>query len=146
LPAELLERRADSSAYDAMTDRHRYRKKADQFVTAVQLNLDTDGFGYRKWGGDQRCKRGDWLVDNKGDTYSVDAVVFDKTYRRLSPGVYLKWTPIWAEVAAEAGSVATKEGRSHYAKGDYLVFNNEDGSDGYCMSAAKFDAMYEADD
>ena len=29
-----------------------YRKKADSFVTAVQLNLETDGFSYQKWGGD----------------------------------------------------------------------------------------------
>ena len=129
-----------------MTERHRYRKKADQSVIAVQLNLDIDGFGYRKWGGEQHCKRGDWLVDNKGDVYTVDAAVFDTTYRRLGPGVYLKSTPVWAEVATEAGSVPTKEGRSHYAKGDYLISNNEDGSDAYCMGAAKFGTMYERDD
>ena len=50
-----------------------------------------------------------------------------------------------AEVAAEAGSVKTKEGRSDYKKGDYLVFNNEDGTDAYCMDAVKFESMYEPD-
>ena len=42
--------------------------------------------------------------------------------------------------------MTTKEGQSRYGSGDYLVFNNEGGTDGYCMSAAKFEAMYERDD
>ena len=50
---------------------------------------------------------------------------------------------VWAEIAGEAGSVATKEGRSHYERGDYLVYNDESGEDAYCVSAAKFEAMYE---
>lgn len=115
-------------------------------MVAVQLNLDTDGFTYRKWGAEQRCKRGDWLVDNEGDIYSVDGEVFARTYRRVRPGVYVKTTPVWAEVATEPGSVVTKEGRSQYHAGDYLVYNNEDGTDIYCISAAKFDSMYEPDD
>ena len=129
-----------------MGKRLRYRKKADQYVVAVQLNLETDGFTYRKWGGEQRCKRGDWLVDNGGDNYTVDAEVFEKTYRRVNPGTYVKTTPVWAEVATRPGSVATKEGESQYRAGDYLVYNNEDGTDAYCVSAAKFDSMYELDE
>ena len=129
-----------------MAIRRRYRKKADRFVVAVQLDLDTDGFAYRKWGAEQRCKRGDWLVDNQGDIYTVDGDIFARTYRRVSPGLYVKTTPIWAEVATESGSVLTKEGRSHYQAGDYLVFNNEDGTDAYCISMAKFDSMYEPDE
>jgi len=46
----------------SMDTRRRYRKKPDQFVVAVQLALDTNGFTYKKWGAEQRCKRGDWLV------------------------------------------------------------------------------------
>lgn len=129
-----------------MTIRRRYRKKADQFVVAVRLRLDTAGFTYRKWGGEQRCKPGDWLVDNQGDVYTVDGEAFAKTYRRVSPGIYVKTTPIWAEVAALPGSVPTKEGRSHYGAGDYLVYNNPDGTDAYCITAAKFEAMYELDE
>lgn len=129
-----------------MANRRRYRKKADQFVVAVRLDLDTQGFTYRKWGAEQRCKSGDWLVDNQGDIYTVDADVFAKTYRRVGPGKYVKTTPIWAEVAARPGSVETKEGTSHYDAGDYLVFNNEDGTDAYCISAAKFESMYEPDE
>ena len=45
-----------------METRKRYRKKEGQFVTAVRLDLDFDGLTYRKWGADQRCKPGDWLV------------------------------------------------------------------------------------
>jgi len=124
----------------------RYRKKADRFVVAVRLDLDTDGFTYRKWGAEQCCKRGDWLVDNDGDIYSVDGDVFAKTYRRAGPGVYVKTAPVWAEIASASGSVVTKEGRSLYEAGDYLVYNNQDGTDAYCISAAKFESMYEPDE
>jgi hypothetical protein len=129
-----------------MGNRRRYRKKADQFVVAVQLDLDTDGFIYRKWGAEQRCQQGDWVVDNNGDHYTVDGEVFARTYRKISPGIYVKTTPIWAEVAAEPGQVDTKEGVSRYQAGDYLVSNNEDGTDAYCISAAKFESMYELDE
>lgn len=128
-----------------MGDRKRYRKKADQYVVAVQLKLETEGFTYRKWGGEQRCKQGDWLVDNGGEIYTVDQGVFADTYRPVAPGHYVKTTPVWAEMATAAGAVATKEGRSHYVAGDYLVSNNKDGTDAYCVSAAKFESMYDLD-
>ena len=56
-------------------------KRPDQKVHAVRLDLETDGFTYRKWGAEQRCKRGDWLVSNpddagNSDTYTVDADTF----------------------------------------------------------------------
>ena len=126
--------------------RPKYKKKADSFVTAVQFNLETDGFTYQKWGAEQHCKKGDWLVDNDGSIYTVDEEVFEKTYRKKSPGIYVKTTSIWAEEATESGVVKTKEGASHYEAGDYLVSNNEDGSDSYCMSADKFHSMYELDE
>jgi hypothetical protein len=129
-----------------MENRRRYRKRADQFVVAVELDLETDGFSYWKWGAQQRCKRGDWLVDNGGDIYTVDREVFGSTYRNVGAGKYVKKTPVWAEVAAGAGSVLTKECESNYRKGDYLVYNNQDGSDAYCVNAAKFKSMYELDD
>jgi len=129
-----------------MSKRHRYVKKADQFVVAVRLDLDTDGFIYRKWDAEQRCKRGDWLVDNDGDVYTIDAEVFANTYRRVDPGKYVKTKAIWAEVATESGRVMTKEGSSAYQAGDFLVSNNEDGTDAYCISRDKFELMYELDD
>ena len=128
-----------------MGRRVKYRKKSSQFVVAVRLKLDTDGLSYRKWGGPQRAKRGDWLVDNAGDVYTVDARVFAGTYRTVGPGCYVKKTPVWAEAAAEAGSIKTKEGASRYRKGDYLVYNHRNGRDGYSMSRAKFKAMYQRD-
>ena len=124
----------------------RYRKKVDQFVVAIKVDLDTAGFTYNKWGGVQQCKRGDWVVENNGDIYTVDSDVFAKTYRGVSAGRYVKTTPVWAEIADETGSIPTKEGKSAYQAGDYLVYNNEDGTDAYCMSSAKFEAMYEADE
>jgi hypothetical protein len=129
-----------------MGKRLRYRKKTNQFVVAVQLDLEMDEFTYRKWGGEQRCKQKDWIVDNNGDVYSVDREVFEKTYRRLRTGIYIKTAPVWAVVAKQAGRVVTKEGASHYQAGDYLVSNNEDGSDAYCITAAKFESMYELDE
>lgn len=128
-----------------MSTRRRYRRKPDQTVVAVQLNLDTDGFSYRKWGGEQRCKQNDWIVQNGSNVHTVDAEVFARTYRQIHCGVFIKTTPIWAEVATRDGSVVTKEGRTRYSKGDYLVSNNEDGSDAYATSAQKFLATYEPD-
>jgi len=125
-----------------MRSLHKYLKKRTQFVIAVRLDLDTDGLAYRKWGGPQRAKRGDWLVDNDGDVYTVDGRVFARTYKRLRPGIYLKTTPIWAEKARAAGTVETKEGRSHYQRGDFLVSNRRNGEDSYCVPQAKFKAMY----
>ena len=59
-----------------MGERRRYRKRADQFVVAVRLDLEGAGFRYRKWGGEQQCKAGDWVVDNDGEVYTVDAESF----------------------------------------------------------------------
>lgn len=126
-----------------METRRRYRKKPNQYVLAVRLDLDTDGFSYRKWGGEQHCKRGDWVVSNQGDTYTVDGGSFEQTYKEVNRGQYVKTTPIWAEKATEDGSVKTKEGKSHYRTGDHLVSNDKDGGDTYCISAEKFEAMYE---
>jgi hypothetical protein len=123
--------------------RSRFVRRPDRPVAAVQLALETDGLVYRKWGGEQRAKAGDWIVDSDGDVYSVDADVFTKTYRRTGPGAYVKTTPVWAEKAESAGSVTTKEGATAYQAGDYIVSNNEDGTDGYAMSAEKFESLYE---
>ena len=47
-----------------MHRRLKYVKRSDQVVVAVQLALETTGFTYRKWGGVQTCKAGDWIVNN----------------------------------------------------------------------------------
>lgn len=126
--------------------RRKYRKKVDQFVIAVQLDLETEGFYFYKWGNRQFCKPGDWLVNNQGDVYTVDMQVFARTYKQTGPGQYLKITPVWAERADKDGSVKTKEGVSDYLAGDYLAFNQADGGDGYCVTAEKFESMYEPAD
>jgi hypothetical protein len=126
-----------------VTARRRYVKKAEAAVVAVRLDLDTEGFVYQKWGGPQTCKPGDWVVDNGGDVYSVDREVFEATYREQSPGVYVKQSAVWAEVAERAGSIRTKEGVTHYEAGAYLVYNDPEGEDGWAVTAEKFQAMYE---
>jgi hypothetical protein len=126
--------------------RRRYIPRPDRPVAAVRLDFDTDGFtfSYRKWGGEQRAKAGDWVVDNDGDVYTVDAAVFARTYRLADagPGRYVKTTAIWAERTEQAGDVRTKEGATHYEAGDYLVSNSEDDSDRYAIAAKKFEALY----
>jgi hypothetical protein len=124
-------------------ERRKYVKRADQAVIAVQLTLDTAGFTYAKWGATQTCKPGDWIVDNGGDVYTVDAGTFARTYRPIGQGAYVKTTPVWAEVADAPGQVRTKEGATGYERGDYLVFNEADGSDPYAVSKTRFEAMYE---
>jgi hypothetical protein len=127
--------------------RRPYIPRADRPVAAVRLAFEADGFAfcYRKWGGEQRAKPGDWLVDHDGDVYTVDAAVFARTYRAIherGPGAYVKTTPIWAERAEASGVVQTKEGSTRYQRGDYLVANSDDGSDQYAVSAERFEALY----
>jgi hypothetical protein len=126
-----------------MATRRQYVKRQTEFVVAVQLDLDTTGFSYQKWGDTQNCKRGDWIVNNNGDTYTVDGESFARTYRLTGPGTYVKSAPVWAEAAPAAGSVRTKEGSTRYEAGDYLVSNEESGSDAYAVSKAEFERMYE---
>ena len=126
--------------------RKQYRRKANQQVVAVQLALDTPGFSYRKWGAEQRCKAGDWVVNNDGDVYTVDADTFARTYAEVAPGQYRKTGRVWAEKMAAAGAVKTLEGTTHYAEGDYLVSNDEAGHDAYAVSAQKFAELYEPAD
>jgi len=120
-----------------------YRKKKQTAITAVQLDLDTEGFEYKKWGGVQRCKRGDWLVNNQGDVYTIDSETFRTTYRQASPGTYEKTASVWAEQAKEKGVIQTKEGSTAYEAGDYLVYNDPTGKDGYAVKSTSFHSMYE---
>jgi hypothetical protein len=128
-----------------MPSPQRYRPRPDRPVAAVQMNLETAGLHYRKWGGEQHGKPGDWLVDNGGDVYTVDATSFARSYRRTGVGTYVKVSCVWAERAAADGHVDTFEGRSAYAAGDYVVSNNEDGTDAYAVPAQRFEAAYERD-
>ncbi len=126
-----------------MATRRTYMKREAQIVVAVQLDLDTRGFTYEKWGGSQTCKPGDWIVSNAGDTYTVDRQTFARTYRPAGHGEYVKIAPVYAEVAAAAGHVTTKEGTTHYDAGDYLVYNEPDGGDPYAVSKENFERMYQ---
>jgi hypothetical protein len=122
--------------------RQRFVRRPDRPVIAIRLALDLKSLVYQKWGDEQRAKSGDWLVDNDGDVYTVDAGSFARTYRQTGHGTYVKTTPVWAEQATQAGSVKTKEGATHYEAGDYLVSNDSDGTDAYAISAGKFETLY----
>lgn len=126
-----------------MPERRKYMKRAGSRVVAVRLDLETEGLVYHKWGETQTGKRGDWIVDNDGDTYTVDHDEFQRTYRRVSPGMYEKVAPVWVEVAPVAGVIRTREGLSHYSAGAYLVYDDVSGEDGYPVEPAAFEKMYE---
>ena len=112
------------------------------------MNLDTDGLEYRKWGGTQFCKSGDWIVNNDGDVYTVSEASFSATYAPLPdrPGCYYKTATVWAEPAIENGEIETREGKTRYRPGDYLVYNEADRQDGYAVDKHEFESMYEAVD
>lgn len=122
----------------------KYTKKAIP-VQAIQLNLELeDGIlTYIKWGGKQQAKQGDWLVKNGDEVYSVDQLSFANTYQEFSLGSYVKIAPVWAKQVFTNGFIETKEGRSAYSLGSFVVANNEDGTDAYCMTAEKFESMYD---
>lgn len=124
-------------------EQNKYQKREKQVVLGVQINLETDGFKYSKWGSEQQCQAGDWLVNNNGECYTIDAESFRKTYEEIAPAQFIKTAPVWASVATESGKVKTNEGYTDYVEGDYLVSNNQDGSDAYAVSKAKFETMYE---
>ncbi len=125
-----------------MAELTKYLKKTASQVVAVQLDLETDGLTYQKWGGTQTCKAGDWIVNNDGDVYTVDRETFARTYSAVSPGIYEKVAPVWARVAEQPGQIATKEGVTHYQAGAYLVYNDPDGKDAYAVDAEAFEKMY----
>ena len=119
-----------------------YRQREGKQVHAIRLNLDLDAFSFRKWGGLQKAKRGDWLIERDGDTYTVDAEVFARTYQQIGPATYVKQSSVWAKPADSDGVILTREGGTHYRKGDYLVWNDPEGLDGYAISRDKFENLY----
>lgn len=67
--------------------------------TGSDYYFDRTGFTYEKWGSTQRCKSEDRLVNNNGDTYTVDRDTFARTYKSTGPGTYIKVTTYGPEVA-----------------------------------------------
>ena len=121
----------------------RYRKREEQVITAVQLNLDTPGFSYDKWGGKQQCQQGDWIVENNDECYTITAASFADTYTCVGPGRYLKVATVRAEPATSSGQIRTREGSTQYNAGDYIVHNNDDGTDSYAVEKERFERMYQ---
>ena len=72
--------------------------------------------------------------------------MFARTYNKTGPGTYIKSTAVWAEAATSLRLVVTKEGCTGYETGDYIVSNNEDGTDAYAIGKAKFESMYVRDE
>lgn len=121
----------------------RYRRRELTTVTAVQIDLDTEGFTYKKWGDVQTARAGDWLVSNNGNVYTIDGDVFERTYTAVGDGTYEKTGFVWAEKAQKTGKVRSTSGLTDYRPGDFVVFNDEDRADGWAMSAEEFERLYE---
>jgi len=126
-----------------MPERKHYKKRPNFHVTAVQLNLTFNGFSYQKWGAEQTCKAGDWLVNNGGDVYTVDDDYFKEHYQETSPGQFEKTAPVWAEIAETDGAIPTLEGSTDYSAGDYLVYDRPSGGNAYAVKKRTFERMYE---
>jgi len=126
-----------------MTQRIHYRKKHDQPVSAVQLNLECEPFDYSKWNHPNTCKPGDWIVSNGGDTYTVEKEYFRQYYTEVEKGMYVKTGGVWVEPALADGTIETFEGTTGYRAGDYLVFDREVDGKGYAVSKMDFERMYE---
>lgn len=124
----------------------KYKRKYNT-VRAIQLDFEAADLNYKKWGGIQRAYAGDWLVMNAGEVYTVERKSFAATYvpapANKDWGLYTKVGFVWAFKANHGGTIGTKEGISTYAEGDFVVFNKEDSTDGYCVKPDKFLSMYE---
>ena len=124
----------------------RYKRKPN-LVSAIQLRFDTDNieclFKYNKWGDTQSCKPNDWVIENNGEVYTIDNESFQNTYQAITPGRYSKIAYVWAKEALSDGKVKTKEGFTHYQKGDMIVSNDEKFLDQYAMSKEQFLELYE---
>jgi len=136
------------------TDLKPYRRRANNPVTAIPLNLIANPdnqpgdplFTYHKWDDTQTAKTGDWLVKNGDEVYTVDRETFGTTYTPIdTAGQYIKLGKVWAKRATQPGTIQTKEGSTRYEAGDWLVFNDPQGQDGYAVSAARFSDLYEAE-
>jgi len=124
----------------------RYRKREQEPIVAIQINLETLGVAYNKWGGCQQSKRDDWLVLNGKSTYTINNDSFLATYVKVGHGHYIKTAPVWAYSATASGEIRTKEVASDYVSGNYIVSNNMDQSDSYVVRKDDFERMYKLDE
>jgi hypothetical protein len=124
----------------------KYRRKSN-LVSAIQLRFETDNekclFNYHKWGDEQTCKPYDWVVENNGETYTIDNNSFQSTYQLVTPGKYTKIAYVWAKEAESDGKIKTKEGFTHYKRGDMIVANDPNFLDQYAMSQEQFYELYD---
>lgn len=129
-----------------------YRRRANTAVTAIPLDLSANSdskvgdalFTYHKWDNTQTAKTGDWLVNNGNEVYTVDRETFENSYAPTdADGQYIKTRKVWARRATEPGAIQTKEGSTPYEAGDWLVFNQPNGEDGYAIRPGRFSELYE---
>jgi hypothetical protein len=142
LAARRREAESERRKEKTMEPRKRYRERADRFVTAIRMNLETDCFVRR--GSSLLLAIGDWLVYDGNSTYMVDAELFAEKYRLIGyAGRYAKIATVWVEVADRYGQMMTKDGVCEYAPGDRLVFHDPGEEEGFCMSPEEFERIYE---
>ena len=66
-------------------------------------------------------------------TCTVDAESFARRYTQVSPGIYRKSVEVWVRVVDHSGGIKTREDVTRYDAGDYIVYNDAEGVDGYAV-------------
>lgn len=132
-----------------------YRRRDNTPVTGIPLDLiakpdNQTGdplFTYHRWDNPQTAKTGDWLIKNADEIYTVDRETFENTYCPTdTDGQYIKTSKVWAKRATEPSTIQTREGSTRYDAGDWLVYNDPRGQDGYAISADRFLELYESEE
>lgn len=119
-----------------------YRKRG--MVEAVKMDLEMLPLRYEKWGGWQVAEPGDWIVLSNGDTYTINAAEFAKTYVSMGvPGHYKKSAITYARELTGAGTIKTLEGTSDYAVGDFLCAPDKEMTNAYPVDRETFLSTYD---
>lgn len=121
-----------------------YERRPDGLIIAIQIRLDLEagGIAYRKWDSEQWGKRGDWLINDDGDTYTVSAENFANDYELSESGLYRNTAKVWAEEATGSGFVEIRGGTAPFVEGNMLVFSDPDRKEGQVFFYNKFNRLY----
>ena len=84
------------------------------------------------------ARQSDWLVERNGSVHTVDAHLFENTYKKVGLFTYVNSAIVWPVPAAEAGIFCVFEGATHYRQGVFIVWNDEAGLDGYAVVKEMF--------
>lgn len=125
-----------------MSAYRRYKRKGNEVVIAIQLDLDTEGFSYQKQGAERRCNAQDWLLSDRSGTYAVDDSTFARAFEEIGVGQYTMVGIVRAKVSDSAGHIRVGQRKVPHEPGDYLVWDESTQSIGYAVPKDWFEASY----